>query len=328
MIIILSTFIISKGEKRMKRYVGFLTALSLFMLILTGCNNVNQNTEEYSDKYKVVATTTMIADLVNTIGGEHVEVQGLMGPGIDPHLYKASAGDVTKMQNANIIFYNGIHLEGKMGDLLEDLEKTNIKTVAVAKDIDISDLIQSEDFEGNYDPHIWFDVSLWMKAVETVKESLIELDNEHKDYYEENAKNYIERLKNLDQYVVNEIEKIPEESRILVTAHDAFSYFGRAYKFEVKGLQGISTASEAGTSNVKELADFIVEKKIPAIFIESSVPRKNIEALQEAVKARGFNVEIGGELFSDSLGEPNTEAGTYEGTIKHNIDTIVNSFIE
>ncbi len=312
----------------MKRYLGFFTALSLFMLVLTGCNNINQNTEEYSDKYKVVATTTMIADLVNTIGGEHVKVQGLMGPGIDPHLYKASAGDVTKMQNANIIFYNGIHLEGKMGDLLQDLEKTNIKTVAVTKDIDISDLIQSEDFEGNYDPHIWFDVSLWMKAVETVKESLIELDNEHKDYYEENASNYIERLKDLNQYVVDKIEEIPEESRILVTAHDAFSYFGRAYKFEVKGLQGISTASEAGTSNVKELADFIVEKKIPAIFIESSVPRKNIEALQEAVKARGFNVEIGGELFSDSLGEPDTDAGTYEGTIKHNIDTIANSFIE
>ena len=243
----------------MKRYLGFFTALSLFMLILTGCNNGNQNTEEHSNKYKVVTTTTMIADLVNTIGGEHVEVQGLMGPGIDPHLYKASAGDVTKMQNANIIFYNGIHLEGKMGDLLQDLEKTNIKTVAVTKDIDISDLIQSEDFEGNYDPHIWFDVSLWVKAVETVKESLIELDNEHKDYYEENAKNYIERLEDLNQYVVDKIEEIPEESRILVTAHDAFSYFGRAYKFEVKGLQGISTASEAGTSNVKELADFFLQ---------------------------------------------------------------------
>ncbi|AFS77426.1 zinc transport system periplasmic zinc-binding protein TroA [Gottschalkia acidurici 9a] len=313
----------------MKRFISIIMILSLLVLTLIGCNNKPQDEitdSKENEKIKVVATTTMITDLVKAIGGENIEVQGLVGPGIDPHLYKASAGDVNKMQNADAIFYNGLYLEGKMGEIFENLEKINIKTVAISKDIDKSELLQSEEFEGNFDPHIWFDVSLWIKATETVKNSLIELDAANKQEYEKNAEEYMEQLRKLNQYVIDKVEKVPQEKRILITAHDAFNYFGRAYKFEVKGLQGISTASEAGTSDVKNLAEFIVEEKIPAIFIESSLPRRNVEALQEAVKARGFDVEIGGELFSDSLGEVGTEGGDYAGMVKHNIDTITKNF--
>lgn len=246
-----------------------------------------------------------------------------MGPGVDPHLYKASAGDVKRMGSADMVVYNGLHLEGKMGDVFEEMAHRDKIIFAATEDVDESRLLDFDTNPGFYDPHLWFDVSLWKIATQRIASGLKELDPEHRDVYEQNLESYLEKLDELDSYVREKVEELPKEKRILVTAHDAFKYFGRAYKFDVRGLQGISTDSEAGTADVRKLANFIVEHETKAIFVESSVPRKNIEALQEAVKAQDFNVEIGGELYSDSTGGEGTDAESYIGTFKANIDTIV-----
>lgn len=271
----------------------------------------------------VVTTTGMIADIVKNIGGDRVQVTALMGPGVDPHLYKASEGDVIRLQEADVIFYNGLHLEAQMGDVLERMNDFGIKTVAVTDQIDRSLLQSPPEFQGNYDPHVWFDVTLWMKAAEEVRDTLVELDSTSSSAYEANAKAYLAELEELHQYVLEQANTVPAEQRIVITAHDAFNYFGRAYGFDVRGLQGISTEAQAGTADVQALADFIVEKQIPAIFVESSVPQRNVEAVQAAVQAKGFEVKIGGSLFSDAMGSEGTPEGTYVGMVRHNIDTIV-----
>ena len=218
-----------------------------------------------------------------------------MGPGVDPHLYKASEGDVGRLQEADIIFYCGLHLEAGMADVLERMAEGEIAvTVAVCEQLDENLLISSEDFGGSHDPHIWFDVNLWKIAARTILGSLNDLDPENVEAYQANANPYLAMLDELETYVRTETERVPPEQRVLITAHDAFGYFGTAYGFEVMGLQGISTESEASTNDVQELADFIAEQQIPAVFIESSVPRRNIEAVQAAVQARGFDVQIGG----------------------------------
>ncbi|WP_353095321.1 zinc ABC transporter substrate-binding protein [Tissierella praeacuta] len=307
----------------MKKILSLIMVLSIIMVVLTGCGSQGKSIED--NKYKVVATTTLVADLVKSIGGEYVNVQGLMGPGVDPHLYKASAGDVTVMQNADMVVYNGIHLEGKMGEIFENIEDSKKMILAVSQDMDESNFIDFVTNPGSFDPHIWFDVRLWKEAAKTVTEGLKELDKEHASEFDSNLENYLIELDELDGYIRQRVSELAEENRILITAHDAFHYFGNAYGFEVKGLQGISTASEAGTSDVSQLAKFIVEHKIKAVFVESSVPRKSIEALQEAVRAQGFQVEIGGELYSDSTGDIGTDAETYIGTFKANIDIIVDA---
>lgn len=272
---------------------------------------------------KIVATTGMIGDAVKNVGGERVQVTTLMGPGIDPHLYKASEGDVTRMASADMIFYNGLHLEGKMAEVFEKM-RSRIKTVAVAEGIDSTKLLTPPAFTYSYDPHIWFDVALWMEAVSRVARALETFDAAHTAIYQANAKKYIdEELAALHQYTKDEIGKIAPEKRVLVTAHDAFNYFGKAYGMEVRGLQGISTASETGTADVQALAEFIVERQIPAVFVETSVPPRYIEALQAAVKSRRFDVAIGGHLYSDAMGDPGTEEGTYLGMVRHNVNTIV-----
>jgi manganese/zinc/iron transport system substrate-binding protein len=248
-----------------------------------------------------------------------------MGPGVDPHLYKASEGDVIRLQEADVIFYNGLHLEAQMGDVLERLNGFGIKTVAVTDQIDRSLLESPLQFQGNYDPHVWFDVTLWMKAVEQVRDTLIEIDPESSSQYEANAEAFLMELEDLHQYVLDQANTIPAEQRILITAHDAFNYFGRAYGFDVRGLQGISTEAQAGTADVQALADFIVENQIPAVFVESSVPQRNVEAVQAAVQAQGFDVKIGGSLYSDAMGSEGTPEGTYVGMVRHNIDTIVSA---
>jgi manganese/zinc/iron transport system substrate-binding protein len=267
----------------------------------------------------------MIADIAKNVGGEYVEVTALMGPGVDPHLYKASEGDVRRLQNANLIFYNGLHLEAQLGEVLEKMNDFGITTVAVTDSIDRTTLLAHPDYPDAYDPHVWFDVTLWMKAVEKVKDSLVEADPAHGSEYEANAASFLDELADLHQYVLSQAETVPAEKRIIITAHDAFSYFGRAYGFDVRGLQGISTEAQAGTADVQALANFIVEKQIPAIFIESSVPQRNIEAVQAAVNSRGFEIKIGGELFSDAMGSEGTPEGTYIGMVRHNIDTIVSA---
>jgi len=277
-------------------------------------------------KINVVTTTGMVADAVKNIGGERVDVIALMGPGVDPHLYKASEGDVNRMQNADVIFYNGLHLEGKMSEIFERMTSRK-PTVAIAEKIEKQFLLTPPEFKGNYDPHIWFDVNLWMKAIPIIAETLIELDSLNHQEYLKNYKAYLEKLKELHTYVMQRADEVPSDQRALITAHDAFNYFGHAYGFEVRGLQGISTASEAGTADVQNLAQFILDKKIPAIFVESSVPPRSIEALQAAVRSRNFNVEIGGNLFSDAMGDEGTPQGTYLGMVRHNINTIVDALI-
>jgi manganese/zinc/iron transport system substrate-binding protein len=298
------------------------------MALLTACGQPASGAQaDLSQRpIRVVTTIGMITDIVQVVGGERVQVTGLMGPGVDPHLYKASEGDVIRMAEADLVFYNGLHLEAKVAEVLEKMEG-RIKTVAVTDDIDRSALLAPPEFEGAYDPHVWFDVTLWMKAVEEVRDTLIEVDPEHADLYHANADNYLTELNELHGYVKAQAERVPPEQRVLITAHDAFNYFGQAYDFEVRGLQGISTASEAGTADVQALAEFINERKIPAVFVESSVSPRTIEAVQAAVRAKGFQVEIGGELFSDAMGNPGTPEGTYTGMVRHNIDTIVSSLL-
>ncbi|WP_323026819.1 metal ABC transporter solute-binding protein, Zn/Mn family [Gelidibacter japonicus] len=293
----------------------------LTFISFSGCKDAKPD----NGNLNIVTTTTLITDLLNQIGGDKLNVQGLMGSGVDPHLYKASAGDVTKLSNADLIFYGGLHLEGKLVDVFEKMESQNITTIAVSDALDKNTLIGSEYFASNYDPHIWFDVHNWELITTFVVQKLSEADPENKVYFEENGKNYLEKLKVLDVEIKSIIETLSKEKRILVTAHDAFNYFGKAYGFEVVGLQGLSTATEAGVQDVQNLSNFIIEKNIKAIFVESSVPRRTIEALQAAVNSKNHHVEIGGTLYSDALGNAGTAEGTYIGMFKYNVNTIVNA---
>ncbi len=306
-----------------KNFRNLLVLSLAITLFLTGCQKAETN--ENADTLNIVATTTMLADLAEVIGGEHVTVNGLMGPGIDPHLYQASAGDVTLMQKADVVVYNGLHLEGKMGEIFESLTDRGSIVIRMEDGLSEDELLSWESDFSIHDPHIWFDVSLWKDAAKTVAAKLSEADSAHKEAYSNNLEEYLVELDDLDTYIKDRVSEIPKEQRVLVTAHDAFNYFGRAYGFEVKGLQGISTDAEAGTADVSKLADFITERKIKAIFVESSVPPKTIEALQAAVKAKGFDVSIGGELYSDSLGGKASGADTYLLTVKANIDTIADA---
>jgi manganese/zinc/iron transport system substrate-binding protein len=306
------------------RGIGLAAAIAWVAVSVGGCGPAAGGGGALGERpVRAVATTSIVADLVREVGGERVEVTGLMGPGVDPHLYRASEGDVRRMGGADIVFYNGFHLEGKMGDLLGEMGARGTATVAVAEGVERSRLLTPPEFEGAYDPHVWMDVALWRTAVERVAVALAELDPTHAEHYAARAAAYGERLAALDGYVRSRVAELPPEQRVLVTAHDAFNYFGRAYGFEVRGLQGISTVAEAGTADVQELARFVAERRIPAVFVETSVSPRSIEAVRAAVRARGFEVAIGGDLYSDALGGEGSGAESYEGMIRHNIDTIV-----
>lgn len=305
----------------MKKCMVLLSFCLMTVMMITGCQKAEQ--KKTSDTLNIVATTTMLADLSRVIGGEHVNVDGLMGPGIDPHLYQASAGDVTLMQNADVVVYNGLHLEGKMGEIFQSLTDRGSTVICIEDGLPKDQLLSWEDDSSVHDPHIWFQISLWKSAAKTVADRLSEADPSHAQAYKKNLEAYTLELEKLDTYIRDRINEIPKDQRVLITAHDAFQYFGKAYGLEVRGLQGISTDAEAGTADVSTLADFITKRKIKAVFVESSVPPKTIEALQAAVKSKGFDVAIGGELYSDSLGGKNSGAETYLLTVKANVDTIV-----
>jgi manganese/zinc/iron transport system substrate-binding protein len=270
----------------------------------------------------VTVTTGMIADAVRNVGGNHVRVVALMGPGVDPHLYKATQGDLAKLREANIIFYNGLHLEGRMGEVFRTMAE-RLPTIAVAESIPKELLRQPPEFEGNYDPHVWFDVNLWIYVVQKIRDVLSEQDPAHRADYAANAAAYLEQLKQLDTYIREQIAKIPEPQRLLVTAHDAFGYFGRAYGIEVMGIQGISTASDYGLQDLNQLAEILANRKVKAVFVETSVSPRSVEALVEGTRAKGHDIKIGGKLYSDALGEEGTPEGTYIGMVRHNVDTIV-----
>lgn len=296
----------------------FIAALTL---ILSACGASAEGSTPDDGTINVVTTTGQIGDVVKNVGGDLVTVTSLMGAGTDPHLYAASASDVDKLRNADVVFYNGLFLEAQMEDILEQLGERQT-VIPISANIDPAELRPSPQYADEFDPHIWFDVNLWSQGVTTIRDTLIELDPDNAAAYEANTDAYLAELQDLDAYVHEQAATVPADRRVLITAHDAFGYFGDAYGFEVLGLQGISTASEAGTADVQALAEYITANRIPAIFVESSVPVRNVEAVQAAVRDRGFDVTIGGQLYSDAMGDPGTPGGTYIGMVRHNIDTI------
>lgn len=272
----------------------------------------------------VTATTGQVADLVAQVGGDRVNVARLMGPGIDPHLFKASEQNVADLIDSDAIFYSGLHLEGKLGDVLERLEQRR-PVAAVTNSIPPDLLMSPPDYEGNPDPHFWFDPTLFAYATDQVHASLATIDPAHAELYAANASTYKARLAEVDAFAFERFGAIPDQQRVVVTAHDAFGYLGRRYGLEVVGLQGISTSTEAGIRDVQRIADLLVERRIPAIFVETSVPRRTIEAVQVSTANRGWSVTIGGQLYSDALGDEGTPEGTYLGMFRYNVETISTS---
>ncbi|MBU8879010.1 zinc ABC transporter substrate-binding protein [Bacillus sp. FJAT-29790] len=304
----------------MKKLIALYIAFSL--LFLAACSGNSSKSEQKGDKLIVTTTISQIADAAMNIGGDKVEVQSLMGPGTDPHLYKATQGDISKLQRADVIFYNGLHLEGKMLGVLEKMNKDK-PTYAIGDSIKKENLLSHVNDSTAVDPHIWFDIDLWKRALEEVEKGLIKADPDNKDFYEKNAEAYFNKLEELKTFALKEMAKIPTEQRVLVTAHDAFGYFGAAYDMEVMGLQGLSTDSEYGLGDVQSLVNTLVTRNIKAVFIESSISDRSINAVIEGAKKKGHVVKVGGELFSDAMGEEGTEEGTYIGMYKHNLKTIV-----
>ena len=305
----------------------YISVCLLAILVWSGCDTKGQPGAATVDKLRVVTTIGMITDIVKNVGGTRVEVAGIVRPGVDPHFYNPTPKDVQKLSLAHIIFYNGLHLEAKMVDLLAKMPKDTL-TVAVTDSVDRSLLLIPPEYEEPYDPHVWFDVKLWMQAVGKVRDVLSEFDADNFALYQSNAERYLTKLMELDEYVMSQVERVPSQQRVLVTAHDCFNYFGKAYGFEVRGLQGISTETEVGIADIQDLATFIAERGISAIFVESSVSSRSLKAVIAAVKSKGSDVKIGGVLFTDSMGNEGTPEGTYIGMIRHNIDTIVHALIE
>lgn len=313
--------------------LGFVNSLVFIaFLLLGGCNTNSKkgdalNVPEKGEKWRIVATTGMIKDAVMNIVVDRAIVEGLMGPGVDPHLYKATQGDLQKLVNADIVFYNGLHLEGKMQDIFEKMTSEK-EVIAIADAIDKSRLIVTFDDGTNeasktYDPHIWFDVSLWIEAAKNISEEMQRIDPTHAPLYIFNFKEYQIKLVELNKLVRDAVKTISRKQRLLITSHDAFGYFGKAYNIEVKGLQGISTVTEFGLRDVTKMVDLITNRKIKAIFVESSVASKPLEAVVAGCKERGHEIEIGGTLFSDAMGAEGTKEGTYIGMVEHNVKTIV-----
>jgi manganese/zinc/iron transport system substrate-binding protein len=291
---------------------------------LMGCAQKDRNERDPGEKIKIVTTTGMIGDAIGNIVGDRGEVISLMGPGVDPHLYKATHGDLERLTGADVVFYNGLHLEGKMGEVFEKLGRQK-PVVAVGDEIAENRLRKVPGFQGAFDPHIWFDVSLWKEAVKAASEFMQEYDSAHREEYRANSERYLLRLDSLDKAVREKVVQIPATRRVLITAHDAFGYFGDAYEIEVRGLQGISTMSEFGLRDVTDLVDFIITRQVKAIFVETSVSQKSIEAVVEGCQQKNWNVKIGGSLYSDAMGPAGTAEGTYIGMVNANVKTIVES---
>lgn len=309
-------------------FVGM--SCSLTLLAMIGCGNksagVSGTSAENSTKpIRIVVTTGMVADLVRHVTGDHAEVTALIGSGVDPHLFKATRNDIKRLQEAQIVFYSGLMLEGRMQDALRQVNRPNRPVVAVTDHLvkhDKTYLRSPPEFEGHYDPHVWMDVSAWSRCLDLVTETLSAYDPAHASDYQRNAADYQAELAKLHDYVCEVIKSIPTSQRVLVTAHDAFGYFGRAYGIDVRSVQGVTTESEAGVSDINRLVDFLVERNLPAIFVETSVNEKNIRAVIEGTMSRGVTVNVGGELYSDAMGQEGTYEGTYIGMIDHNATQI------
>ncbi len=269
----------------------------------------------------VVATTGMIADVTRRIGGDLVSVKALMGPGVDPHSYRQTRTDILAMARADLVLWNGLYLEAQMEEFILGLSgRTAVRAVGEA--VPVADRMGHDDYADRFDPHVWMDPDLWTVPVRAVRDALIEVAPEHQPAFEASTEAYLAEIDRLATYASGVLTSVPDSARVLITAHDAFNYFGRAYGYDVVGIQGISTESEAGLKRIRDLVDLIVERNIRAVFVESSVSDRNIRALIEGAAARGHQVTIGGELFSDAMGEPGTYEGTYVGMIDHNTTTI------
>lgn len=306
-----------RGSAKIFKPLFFLCLVIGLLFFITSCN---QNSSS-STKPTVTCTTGMIADAVRNLADTAIDVVALMGPGVDPHLYKASQGDLKRLQNAELIVYNGWMLEGKLGEVLKKLARQK-PVFALAESLPADKLLAPQDFPGQYDPHIWFDLSLWADAVDELAEELKTQFPELADLIEKNRIHYRDELLKKHEWAKTVMSQIPENQKTLVTAHDAFAYFGRAYGIRVEGLQGISTAGEYGLRDVTKMIDLLVENRVPAVFIESSIPAKSMEALVEGCRARGHQLRLGGELYSDALGEAHSPEGTLIGAFEHNVKTI------
>jgi manganese/zinc/iron transport system substrate-binding protein len=312
------------------RWIGT-TLVFILVLLLVACGSpaaqpAPGDETAGAEPLNVLVTTQQIADAVEHIAGDKVALTMLMGPGIDPHTYVATESDIAAFENADVIFYNGHHLEAQLERIFDQMRKNNAKTVVgVAEQLEDTSLLSWRPEDGlPSDPHVWNDVRLWKDVIATIRDTLSAADPANADTYQTNADAYRAELDELHEYILAEVEKIPQEQRVLVTAHDAFGYFGRSYGLSVEAVQGLSTETEASTADVQALADIVAEREVPAIFIETTISPRTIEAVQQAVRAEtGREVAIGGELFSDAMGEPGTEAGTYIGMMRHNTDTIV-----
>ncbi|ACZ00708.1 manganese transporter [Streptobacillus moniliformis] len=304
----------------MKNLKQILLALMLTVFAFS-CGSKMGDAKSDEGKIKVTTTLNYYVNLLEEIGKDKVKVTGLMGEGEDPHLYVATAGDIEKLEKADLVVYGGLHLEGKMVEIFENLKDKAV--LDLGAQLDPSKLVEEE--KGVYDPHVWFNTEFWAVQATAVANKLSELDPANKEFYMNNLEVYLKELDMATKYVQDKINEIPENARVLITAHDAFGYFASQFGLEVKAIQGVSTDSEIGTKEINELADFIVANKIKAIFVESSVNHKSIESLQEAVQAKGFEVKIGGELYSDSMGDAKNNTETYIKTLKFNADTIANA---
>lgn len=302
------------------RDIQLLVAIPIFLAaVSTACSADEQHGTE---KLNIVCTTGMIGDALTHIAGDAAQVTALMGPGVDPHLYKPTQGDIGLLSEADIVVYNGLHLEGKMSEVLKKLSRTK-KVIALGALLPPEWLRHPEGDSEAHDPHIWFDVSLWARAVREVGEQLAQADTANASVYRSHTATYAAQLDSLHRRVLERMASIPADQRVLVTAHDAFGYFGRAYQIEVHGLQGISTASEYGLRDISDMVNFLTERKIKAVFVESSVPAKSLEAVLEGCARRGHQVRIGGHLYSDAMGKKGSPEGTYIGMVEANVRGIV-----
>jgi manganese/zinc/iron transport system substrate-binding protein len=308
--------------------------LLLALAALTGCKPAASHTHDaaqgpaynFHGQYpiKAVCTIGQVTEMVQRVGGEHVKAEGIMGPGVDPHLYTPVASDIRRLSDADVIFYNGLHLEGRMAELFVKMARTR-PAFAVTEGLqERTDkrLRTPPDFEGLHDPHVWHDPLMWADCVQDVAEMLAEVDPKHADDYRQNAEAYRQEIQQLDQLCRDELGKIPKERRVLVTAHDAFGYFGAAYDIEVFGLKGISTEEEKDLRHQEEIQRMLIERKIPAVFVETAVAARTIESLVEPARAAGHDLTIGGELYADALGAAGSDAASYAGMIRHNVRTI------
>jgi manganese/zinc/iron transport system substrate-binding protein len=307
-------------KKYKKRIIGLTLVLALSLVVSAcGSNDGKADNNTSGDKINIVTTIAQIAEPLSVIGGDKVEVESLMGPGVDPHLYNATPGDIEKLESSDVIFYSGLHLEANMVKVFDEIGKS--KPVLAIGEAAAKDKLL-KDGGGAIDPHIWFDLDLWQQAIGAATEELKKMSKDNADYFEANKVKYFAELEQLKKESKEKMALIPQEKRVLVTAHDAFGYFGRMQDIQVIGLQGLSTEDEIGLTDIDNTIKILVKHQVPAVFIESSINPASINAVIEGAKKAGLDVKLGGSLFSDAMGDSGTSEGTYIGMYRHNVDTI------